>query len=475
MSKTTLKLEKLLDLLHKHRYILVSVYCEGGDIRFVECRTPKYQKTFIVYVPPAYSMKCGTNISTKQVDITLSKNNPTDRQINFMSDMKGPLLECDLLSVSSSTLCMYKNSGKMQCYSIKEDEESDTDIIEEEQVEEETDEITSLEKDTARVLQKIDPKNKLATPKIKEQTHSPDSQKSSQKSSKQSIKTTPSKTVHPSKTTLSNPPDDELTEDQMRQQEELLASKVDEVVEGEVVEGEVVEGEASERESSGGEASDAEDSGRESSEGEASDGETELVFEDEEGNVIEDVEGTLNKAGDIKEKGVESVDVISTGDNSIPEEIEDSDISLGIVYIVIAIGSFFKKINKYEENIVEICEQLDDNELDARKDRLVKIKDIAADFLEHSEKRLKEINQKEMDMKADLLRLTVILAQVDAMKTEIASNERRLRGETPSVEKLYIQTKKSVHEINLELLRLRDQADEILSNYYLSIKELMEL
>ena len=83
MSKITLKLEKLTDLFYKHRYILVSVYCDTGDIRFVECRTPKYQKTFIIYVPPSYSMKCGTNISTKQEDIALSKENPTDRQIKI--------------------------------------------------------------------------------------------------------------------------------------------------------------------------------------------------------------------------------------------------------------------------------------------------------------------------------------------------------------------------------------------------------
>ena len=56
-----------------------------------------------------------------------------------MSDMKGPLLECDLLSISSSSLCMYKNSGKMQCYSIKGDEEK-IEEDEDEQDEEEMDE-----------------------------------------------------------------------------------------------------------------------------------------------------------------------------------------------------------------------------------------------------------------------------------------------------------------------------------------------
>ena len=405
-------------------------------------------------------MKCGTNVSIKQVDITLSKENPTDRQIKFMSDMKGPLLEADLLSISSSSLCMYKNSGKMQCYDIKgAEEKTDEEEDDQDEEEEEIDEITSLEKDTARVLQKIDPKNKLITPKIKGQPQTEKNTPESSKKSSEKIKELSKKT----KETLSD--HDNLTEDQILQQEKLLSSSEnkEEVTKEKVKEGEALD------EDTGENTGDIE-------EGEATDEDTtELVFEDEEGNVIQEVEGTLDKAEDIKEKRVESADVISTGDNSIPEDLEDSDISLGIIYIVIAIGSFFKKIDKYEENIIEIYDQLDDNELDVRKDRLVKIKDITTDFVEHSEKRMNEINKKEMDLKADLLRLTVILAQADAMKAEIALNEKRLCGETPAVEKIYIQTRKNVHDVNLELLSLRDKADEILSNYFVSIKELMEL
>ena len=469
MSKITLKLEKLTDLLRKYRYILVSAYCDEGDIRFVEIRTPKYQKTFIVFIPPSYSMKCGSNMSIKQVDIIPSKENPTDRQINFMSDMKGPLLECDLLSISSISLCMYKNSGKMQCYKIKGAEEEEPDEIEEETDEEETDEITALEKDTARVLQKIDPKNKLVTPKIKEQTSSEISQGT------KDLSNGPKKTKKTKETTLSTPeinPDDNLTEEQIQQQELLASSENKDGAEEKVVE-EKIAGEEGETTDEEGESTDG---GESTDEGETTDEDaTELVFEDEEGNVIEEVEGTLNTTGDIKEKGVESANVISTGDNSVPEDLEDLDISLGIIYTVIAIGSFFKKIDKYEENIVEIYEQLDDNELDVRKESLIRLKDATADFLEQSEKRMKEINSKEVELKADLLRLTVILAQANAMKAEIASNEKQLSGETPAVEKIYIQTRKNVHDINLELLRLRDQANEILANYFLSIKELMDL
>jgi hypothetical protein len=335
----------------------------------------------------------------------------------------------------------------MQCYNIKGDEEDEPSTVEEEEeIEEETDEITALEKDTARALQKIDPKNKLITPKIKEQNQSPvkeDSEKGSED--------------------VPNPPEDELTEEQ---QEELLASQEDGAAEEEAV-GEAV-GEESEGESTE-EVVDETDKDASDEEG------TELVFEDEEGNAVEDVAGTLDKAGDIKAKGKESVEFISAGDNSIPEDIEDLDISLGIVYVVIAIGSFFKKIEKYEENILEAYVQLDDNELDVRKDRMIKIRDITTDFLEHAETRLQKINKEELELKANLLRLTVILAQTDAMKAAISTNTKRLRDMNPEVDKIYTQTRKSVHEVNLELLRLRDQADEILSNYHTTIKELMEL
>ena len=60
-----LALPKFIELLDTHGYTLVSVYGSSRTTdtdqffegRFIEIRTPKYQKTFIVYLPEKYSMK----------------------------------------------------------------------------------------------------------------------------------------------------------------------------------------------------------------------------------------------------------------------------------------------------------------------------------------------------------------------------------------------------------------------------------
>ena len=150
--KVKLSLDKFIDFLKRHSYILVEVYCEKKNIRFAECRTPHQQKTFLVYLPEKYVMIIPSKFSDfrqslKRLNISFANILPSSRQIEFMSNMKGVLLECDLVAISSESVCMYRNNNKMTFFDIIEIEKLEVEL-ETTKVDETVDEITTLEKDT---------------------------------------------------------------------------------------------------------------------------------------------------------------------------------------------------------------------------------------------------------------------------------------------------------------------------------------
>src|SRR5689334_21615250 len=40
------------------------------------------------------------------------------RQVEYITEVKGPLLDCDLLSISSSMLCLCKNNGGIELFTF---------------------------------------------------------------------------------------------------------------------------------------------------------------------------------------------------------------------------------------------------------------------------------------------------------------------------------------------------------------------
>jgi len=145
------------------------------------------------------------------------------------------------------------------------------------------------------------------------------------------------------------------------------------------------------------------------------------------------------------------------------------------VYPMIDLGSFYRKAASYEKKVISICEQIDDNILDIRKVKLKEIRETSSTFLTHAESRLANINEEERTLRSALIRLTIILSQTEILRKKVAANPKKLSDEMPEVERIYTQTRKAINELNIELLRLQDSADELLSNYQSSIRELIEL
>ncbi len=424
MSQIKLSLEKLSNLFQRHKYILVAAYCEEANIRFLECRTPKQQKTFIVYLPPKYTMYLSEKYLLNRFNVTPTNLPPSPRQIQFMSDMKGPLLECDLLTISSQMVCMYRNSGDTECYLIVDENEDKSSETEDEEI----DEITQLEQKTVKVLQKVKPGAQLPKIPIHEETEG-------------------------------------LTEGRQNEETECQS-------EGQTNDN--TEGQSTEE-------TDGHDK-------------IELVFEDDNGEVFDEVRHTLNTAesklhvvqekinkrdaetfGDSDDSSEDEVENLVTRDNAFPPKLEDSDTILGIIYVMIDIGTFFKKIASYEDEVIAFNEHLDDNELDIRKEKLSKLRETVINFLSHAEERLKKVNDEEKELKLQLMRLTVVLAQAEILKTHVEKNPGKYGEIVTESETIYSQTRETTHELNMELLKLRDFADELLNNYQSSINELIEL
>ena len=406
-----LSLDKLQNLLEREGYILEQVYCHRQHIIFAECRTPKYQKTFIVYIPDRYSMEIPHSSSLKRLNIIPSDSPPTPHQIKFMSDIKGPLLECDLLSVSSEILCLYLNSGNGECFYIKDENESESE--DESEDSDDRDNIDLLERDAVKLLQKLNPKAKLpkAVPRKKK------------------------------------------SEDEEKNELESIPNKKEE------------------------------------------EGKVELFFEDENGYPVDEVKSILENPSNvedslnrIKEK-IESKDnkeeiecdeeqeeEYSIRDNSLPPVIEEGEVTLGIVYVLIDIRTFFKTVSEYEDSIINSYNQIDDNEEDMKKKKLTKVKELCHNLISHSEKKLKEISEEEEKLKDNLLRLTVVLTQGRCLMTKVKKDPSKYGQDVvEETTRIYKETRTTIYELNMEILKLRDTSEELLSNYKSSIQELLEL
>lgn len=513
--KVKLSLDKFINLLKRHDYTLVAVYCDKQNIKFVECRTPRQQKTFVVYLPEKYTMIYPKSeyASLKRLDVASTNAPPSSRQIEFMSNMKGPLLECDLVAISSETLCMYKNNNSAECFDIVDTESSDGDENEDKPLEEEKlDEISVLEKDTLNVLKKVKgPKAKLPKASLRQpkaNAPEPKAPKTEHLKSKSSEQKAPEPKAEPKSKKVPEPKAPETkasppkttepkTDDVIEEEEEIFTFDEDEEefdTKEEIIIPTITTPEAKKSEPVEPEVKKTEPTEPAPKKSET----VELVFEDDDGEPFDEVKTMLNTTtatkaesslrdirAKVNERDAETDDSEAeydsedeeshTTDNALPPELEEGELILGIIYVMIDIGGFFRKITMFEDDVIKCYEQLDENELEMRSNRLSKIREMTMTFLKHSEERLNEISREEKELKVQLIRLTVVLAQSLALKSRIEIKPEKYGEIVGESDRIHQHTRSAIHELNMELLKLRDSADELLIDYRSSIEELMNM
>ena len=237
---------------------------------------------------------------------------------------------------------------------------------------------------------------------------------------------------------------------------------------------------------------DERENSHDESEGEGGNG-VELFFEDENGVPVDEVKSFLEKPSHvedslhrIKEKvekkdGEESEcsgdeEEYNIRDNSLPPEIEEGEITLGIVYVLIDIRSFFKIVSTYEDDLINFYSQIEDNEEDMKQKNLLKVKELCNNLILHSEKKLKEISEEEGKLKDHLVRLTIVLTQANCLRDKFDKNPKKYGIEIiEETNRIHQETRDTIYKLNMEILKLRDSSEELLSNYVSSIQELLEL
>lgn len=440
-----LSIDKFTKFLDRWGYHLSSVYCEGDRIRFVECRTPKYQKTFVVHLPEKYKIMLNGNEDIQKTTITEGES-PSTQQISFMTDMKGSITECGIVSISSEVLCAYINND-VTCYYLGDEEEESTNDADEE----EEDIIAALERQASKVLKKVDPSSFVS-----ERPERPRRKRKSKKSRKNTDKSGDDK--------------DEKEEEIVKEEGPVAASSSQTKTTNKI-----------------------KDQNQDDDEG-GEEGEN-LVFEDDNGEPydevkdalenpevdIEDLHGRIQKIdGDDPEGETDDEDDNEDEDlnilrNNIPPELEGEDIFLGIVYVLIEIHTFFKKISTLEPEVLKCYEQIDLNEVEMRRERLLKIRGMCDTFLTASYERLEKIRGDEQDHRLQLIRLTLLFTKMEAQKIKVDANPTKYGEDGFEVKKVYNQIQSTIYDINIEILKLRDSANELLSNYSSSIDEMINM
>lgn len=159
-KKINLSLSKLIEFLEKHGYLFVKLYRVNKEIKFVECKTPKYQKTFILNIPSRYKM-----ISSKKEDIRVKHEilDPSPEFIDFTINMKGENIDLDLFIVSYGFVYLYSEGDGIKSFSIENDK-----TFKEEKI----DEIKKLEMEVVETLKKSSPDIKF--PKLKKKQNEED-------------------------------------------------------------------------------------------------------------------------------------------------------------------------------------------------------------------------------------------------------------------------------------------------------------
>lgn len=436
-TKVALSFGKLSALLLNKGCTLASIYCNtNGEIHFIEARTPKIQKTFIISIPSKYKMLVTSDTEHyKTVTISKISGELESRQLDYISEVKGPLLDCDLLSISSEMMCLCKNNTEVEIYkfgSPSEDSvEADDDDENMENLEEQ-DPVEKIIKSAKRINKKIGDED-LNIPEEVEKDGGEEGEVEQEDGGEIE-------------------PEDGGEEGEGKPEEEEPEEEVTPVeLEFMDEEGKLV---------------DEKEDDLVTPEGDSPSVETEAPMNEE---LKKEVEEVVKQPRDPRRR-----------DNSLPENIEDVDISLGIIYYSVEIASFNKKLAKplqdysFEDEVITAYDTIDDNECDIRNAKLDEVVEMAAKLALKAKDEVEKSRKEELNLKTQILKLSAVLDHCEQLKRKMVVKPEKYVDVKPEIERLYKQTKTTLYEMNVEILRNKDKIDEILVQYQTSLEELLD-
>jgi hypothetical protein len=375
-----LSLNKVLSILTKNGFTPVSLYCLPEKVGFIEVRTPKIQKTFIISVPEKYKMKIDTETHKT---FSIFYQNDDKNNLDHIDEIKGPLLMCDLVAVGDN-ISHYLHNGNVYNYSFGEKEQESSSE------ESELDIIDKLETETNKMAKKL---------KIK------------------------------------------IIDD---------IEEINEDIEEDIGEDEGDEGDEEHEED---EDEEKEDEDEEKEE------------QDEEGDKEKNVEVKKKKSKDPK---IENVPLFN-----------EEPIDIGIIYISISLDVFYKQIkhNKddIETDIIKSYSILDDNQNGINDKKFLVISDLSKKLVESIQTKIGESKKEILGSKVQIQKLSSVIENLDKLMDKMTKNPQKYEKEISETNSLITQTKTTLHEINVEQMRLQENLSTYLNSAIFSLNDILDM
>ena len=533
-KRLSLSLPKFIGLLSTHSYFLVAVYCVGQEIRFVEVRTPIFQKTFLIYIAPKYRMLYSTENYKR---LALKDGLPTNaRQVAFLTEIKGQMLDCDLIALSSSYLTILRNNGDVATYKIggpddflESDLFADADL--DLNVEGEGDAVDRLLKDTKKVMASVDvelsddsddgsitdegsdidsgvsdgevltatelkemevipvKKSKAATdvvfadeegeevvPELIENECEPEIEKVPTANKPRKSERTVSLYSDDPKTTVGSRVMDDSEGGEGKTDSSLTSSPLSSD-EGSLDDEDDDETPYFDEELSDFGSSSSEDEVDRGPLSQKSKHRNEPDSDDDDETAIDEDAPIVPLLSSVSHPAPKKK--IRTTDNALPANIEEADLAIGIVYVAIDLTTFYEKVKKgkgdLESVVMNYYNTLDDNESESRDGRTLKIAELSIRLAEKVKTNMDLCKKEELELKTSLLRLSHSLTKINALRAKIDTNPTKYLKDKPEIDRLYTQTRTALFEINVDILRVRDAANEMLDYFNVSLETMLAL
>jgi chromosome segregation ATPase len=146
---------------------------------------------------------------------------------------------------------------------------------------------------------------------------------------------------------------------------------------------------------------------------------------------------------------------------------------LGIVFIAYDLVTFLralqsppdpiKKSESLEDKILALYGALDESEKEIRSNYISDIRGLCDKLVTKIDEKVKKVNDRESELKQQILRLTKVIAQCRILKTK-TDNNKKLEDVSPDITKIYQSTQLSIYDLNIDILKLKNSLEDILSD-----------
>lgn len=455
-KRMPLSFEKFQMLIKKHKYEINHLFIFESELRFAKIRSPRYGKIFFIYIPTKFYVKISSSdtfvrpySSTKiYVDPSFANKN---QQAYFELFKKG--IDFSILCISSHNILFFdivKGLTEVYVFEDKSPPEGAEKKVKA------IDKIKSIEEDFKKVKTKVNEDENIEfverTPPSTEDKvdivfEDEDGNEIEQGGDIEKLMIFPSTKINITKdkiVTLTRPSN-------------VIPSALDPEAEGNESEGNESEGQ----------------------EGEDSEPETEPEGE-LSGDDLEEIESVITEESEEDEiqKGKLRV-------NDLPDTLLKESIEVGSVYIVFDLTNIFKYLNSpvtkitsadgesqdisFENMLIEKYMALDYNEISAREEKMREIHRLMDEFKISTFDKLYKMQEKEEEIRGNLARLSNVLLSCESLYTKSAGKKKSfLTGnmsplrDLTDIENIERQTKKTMDELTIELLKSRDKTSALL-------------